>query len=81
MVSLGQNFEREQKNLIINHWRLCKEISLIQLLNQICERCSKYPNLPTELLPNLDQVNPFSAYNNMDPGEQPEELSGLTLME
>lgn len=81
-INLSTNFEQIQKELTLNHCFICEEISLNILEDNICNRCRKYPNLPPDDLNNIqNNLNPFSAFNFMIPGPQPEQLKNLTLME
>lgn len=77
-------FETDQRNLSVKHCLFCDEINLEMIDDNVCARCSIYPN-PSQL--NLDDqnqirlLNPFSSLNNMNPGEIPDCLKGLSLFE
>jgi hypothetical protein len=70
-VEFGNSFESAQRSLKKRHCHTCKEISL-NLRTENCERCSTFTN---------NIINPFTADNNMDPGQLPDELKGLSLVE
>ena len=69
MAQMAEPFEAFQKELRISTCPICQEISLSHLPpDSVCSRCSKYPNLPPDQLSDLNQLNPFSCYNKMQPG-------------
>lgn len=80
-LDFSLSFEQFQMNLQINSCSICNEIDL-QLTSSVCNRCSRYPH-PNRLSssPPTEQVNPFSELNNMQPGEIPDELKGLSILE
>ena len=69
---LLEKFRKKMNKLRYVTCPVCKEScpSMI-LVNKKCQRCSRETKMP----------NKFSAENNMDPGEVPEELQGLTEIE
>lgn len=81
-IRFSNDFETKQKDLIVNHCIYCEQISLDRLKDNICNKCRKYRNLAPHQLNNIQsELNPFSIYNDMLPGDQPEVLKDLTLIE
>ncbi|RIA90130.1 hypothetical protein C1645_823756 [Glomus cerebriforme] len=69
---LLQKFCNKMDNIQYNTCPVCNErIPLIKLVKGSCRRCHTEKLLPKK----------FSAKNNMDPGEAPEKLKGLTEIE
>src|SRR3989337_1278848 len=67
-----QNFRNKMNNIRYNFCPICNErIPLMILVKEMCRRCYTEKTLPKK----------FSAENNMDPGDVPEELKGLTEIE
>lgn len=80
---MSHEFETKQKNLVIKHCLICEEMNL-QMISDICDSCAKYPDPATLNLDDPEDVrrlNPLSSFNNMHPGEIPECLTGLTVLE
>ena len=67
-----QNFRDKMDNIRYNSCPVCNERApSMQIVKEMCRRCY------TEKSP----IKKFSAGNNMDPGEVPEELKGLSEIE
>ena len=65
-------FEREQMTYALKSCTICQEMRLeMKQRDGVCLRCARDKNA----------IKLFSIENNMDPGEVPEELQDLTLIE
>ena len=53
-LAYARSFETFQKEFIVNHCSVCEEISLTQLTNGMCSRCSRYSNLAPENLIDIE---------------------------
>ena len=73
-LEFARIFEDKQKSLDFKYCEVCSKICF-QLSDSTCESCLKFTQQ------NIQNVNPFSAMNNMEPGMVPPELDGLTLIE
>ena len=65
------NFRTKVNDLTNNLCTVCNERFPFNLIQNACHRCNRDKNL----------VKKFSASNNMDPGDVPEDLQGLTEIE
>src|SRR5438270_9193290 len=65
------NFRTKVNDLTNNLCTVCNERFPFNLIQNACHRCDRDKNL----------VKKFSASNNMDPGDVPEDLQGLTEIE
>jgi hypothetical protein len=67
-----KNFRNKMDNIYYKLCNVCNErIPSLTLIREMCRRCYNEKNTPKK----------FSAENNMDPGEVPEELKTLTEIE
>lgn len=80
-LELSLPFEQFQMRLQIRSCSICNEIDL-ESTDNICDHCKKFPH-PNNLSINspLNLINPLSELNGMQPGEIPDELKGLTILE
>jgi hypothetical protein len=74
-ISMLQDFCRKMDDIRYNICKVCKErIPSLTLVKESCKRC--YYEKNTDNIPKK-----FSSSNNMDPGDVPEELKGLSEIE
>lgn len=81
MAAYAEKFERTLASWKVEKCSVCFELS-DSIVNTTCSRCAKYPVID-QLTDSTDlaTVNPFGPHNNMYPGDVPEELKGLTMIE
>lgn len=85
-LSFANIFEKKQRDLVLKECRICKETSMFNSVNldNICTRCESFDYHYIEdinRIVNPARINPFSQLNNMCPGDIPDQLNNLTLME
>lgn len=83
-LEIGRLFENKQKELRISICSICREIRLESMDGGICDRCKKFArpdDINEEDVNFIERLNPYSIRNNMYPGEVPDCLKELTLME
>lgn len=79
-IKLAQSFESKQKQIALNVCSQCHEMNVSN--RPVCDYCFEYP-----VYNNINEIedpstlNPFCELNNMYPGDVPDELSRLSLIE